>query len=116
MTRPDSTALHNPVLLNEVIEHFPLREGKMFGLDGTFGRGGHSYALLKQFPQLVMLAMDQDQQAIDYAEKTYPDFISSGRLHLFKGNFESSAQVVSEAKSKLQMQALDFILPLRMLL
>lgn len=111
MPNEDSLTLHKPVLLDEVIEHFPtLDKPSILGLDGTFGRGGHTNALLKAYKNLKMLATDQDKQAIAYAEANYADYLSSGRLNLYHCNFVDLEEFIPEAQNKLQFKYLDFIL------
>ncbi|NCN95602.1 MAG: 16S rRNA (cytosine(1402)-N(4))-methyltransferase, partial [Bdellovibrionales bacterium] len=57
---------HTPVLLKEVLEMAFCEElGPPQNFwDGTFGRGGHSLALLKCHPSLVVTATDRDHQAL----------------------------------------------------
>jgi len=51
------TSLHNPVLLSEIVEMVRgLNQPPTWGLDATFGRGGHTSALLAQFHKLKMMA------------------------------------------------------------
>ena len=38
---------HTPVLLNEVLAHLQIEEGKKY-IDATFGGGGHTKALLEK--------------------------------------------------------------------
>ena len=55
---------HIPVLLAEVLAAGKIRPGQRW-VDGTFGRGGHSRALLEQ--GAMVLAMDQDVAAAEAA-------------------------------------------------
>jgi 16S rRNA (cytosine1402-N4)-methyltransferase len=55
---------HRPVLLHEAIAALAVRPEGTY-LDATFGRGGHSRALLAQLgPQGRLIALDRDPQAI----------------------------------------------------
>ncbi len=54
---------HNPVLLKECIEGLNIRENGIY-VDVTYGGGGHSKEILKNFKQGSLIAFDQDQDAI----------------------------------------------------
>jgi len=55
---------HVPVLLGPVLEGLNIQPGGWY-VDGTFGRGGHSSAILKQLDtEGRLLAIDRDPQAI----------------------------------------------------
>jgi len=59
-TRNKMESVHKTVLLNETIEGLKL-EGKSLVLDCTFGGGGHSKEILKKYPNIKIIALDQDQ-------------------------------------------------------
>ena len=62
---------HQPVMLTEALAGLSLRDGGMY-LDGTFGRGGHSEAILDAIGSSGFLhAMDQDPEACGHAFKTF---------------------------------------------
>jgi 16S rRNA (cytosine1402-N4)-methyltransferase len=62
---------HVPVLLDRVLELFaPALSGKpAVVVDTTLGMGGHSDALLSAHPELTLIGLDRDPQAIEMAGK-----------------------------------------------
>jgi 16S rRNA (cytosine1402-N4)-methyltransferase len=62
---------HKPVLLDEVIKGLNLCPNGFY-IDGTFGRGGHSQAVLDALNhQGRLLVFDKDQAAIDFAKQLF---------------------------------------------
>lgn len=59
---------HSPVFLSEVLENLKLDHDGIY-IDGTFGRGGHSLAILDRLgPQGQLLALDRDPEAAPAAQ------------------------------------------------
>ncbi len=59
---------HTPVLLKEVVESFrETRSGYI--VDCTLGYGGHSEALLKAYPDIKLICIDQDIEALDFSKR-----------------------------------------------
>ncbi|MGE0762618.1 MAG: 16S rRNA (cytosine(1402)-N(4))-methyltransferase RsmH [Bdellovibrionales bacterium] len=84
MTKP----LHIPVLCDEILQFIADMPGRhAYGLDVTFGRGGHTSAFLERFSELKMTGLDRDQAAIDYGRLQFSSLLDSGRLSLAKQNF-----------------------------
>ena len=57
---------HHPVMLQPVLDGLNLKSGGVY-IDGTFGRGGHSAAMLKQLDaegQLLVMDKDPDAYAV----------------------------------------------------
>ena len=74
--------MHRPVLLQEAIDALALRPDGAY-LDGTFGRGGHSRAILERLgPQGRLIALDRDPEA----ERTARE-ISDPRFSFFRSRF-----------------------------
>ena len=51
--------MHKTVLLNEAIDGLNLKEDSVV-VDATFGGGGHSAEILKKYPKVKLIALDQD--------------------------------------------------------
>ena len=97
-----SDAPHIPVMLSEVLAAMAPREGEVI-LDGTFGAGGYSRALLAEASCRV-IGLDRDPTAIAAAEVAMalePGI--SGRLSLVQARFSALAEAVDD----LGFEALD---------
>ena len=77
--------LHFPVLVSEIVSLFSKDNPPQQILDCTFGRGGHSLALLEEFPQLFITGLDCDDQAIEYGLSLKES--KGEKLKLLKKNF-----------------------------
>jgi 16S rRNA C1402 N4-methylase RsmH len=79
---------HTPVLLHEAIEAILGDSGGTY-VDGTFGRGGHSRALLARLsPAGRLIAFDKDPQAVQAAAEG-PERIDDPRFVLEHASFAS---------------------------
>ncbi|VAW44353.1 16S rRNA (cytosine(1402)-N(4))-methyltransferase [hydrothermal vent metagenome] len=75
---------HFSVLLSESVEGLNIKPDGVY-IDGTFGRGGHSRAILDALgPKGRLLAIDQDPEAIAYAKAHFQD----ERFEIQYGSFE----------------------------
>ena len=64
---------HIPVLLEETLSLFENMKDGYF-IDCTCGFGGHSEAILKKFPNIKLIAIDQDIEALNFAKKRLEQF------------------------------------------
>jgi 16S rRNA (cytosine1402-N4)-methyltransferase len=75
---------HIPVLLEEVMAGLAIKKEGCY-IDGTFGRGGHSEAILLQLgAQGRILAIDKDPQAIAAGQQK---FAGDARIKFCQGSF-----------------------------
>lgn len=82
---------HRPVLFDEVLEALNIRPDGIY-LDGTFGRGGHSAAILARLSEKGrLLAMDKDPQAIAVAQQ---QFSGDTRFSIVRGSYTMLEQEV----------------------
>ncbi|XP_069821876.1 12S rRNA N4-methylcytidine (m4C) methyltransferase [Dendropsophus ebraccatus] len=65
---PSPKVLHQPVMVNEVLSCLCPQEGQTI-LDMTFGAGGHTTSILKQAPNIKVLALDRDPAAYSIAQR-----------------------------------------------
>lgn len=85
---------HQPVLLNEVIEHMAIKPNGKY-VDCTFGRGGHSAEILKHLGKDGQLfAMDKDDTAIAAALEN--SVFQDARFSIIKGSFSTLYQHLEE--------------------
>ncbi len=84
---------HQPVLLREVIELLAPRAGGRY-LDGTFGGGGHTRAILESAPDVEVLAFDRDPAAQARADILREEF--AGRFALVDRDFGHLAEISAE--------------------
>jgi 16S rRNA (cytosine1402-N4)-methyltransferase len=82
---------HIPVLLNEVLDALAVREGGLY-LDGTFGAGGYTRALLEKGARVV--ALDRDPTAIARGAAMGAEF--GERLRLVEGRFGALDEVARD--------------------
>ncbi len=67
----ESGSQHHPVLLHEALQALRVRPAGCY-IDATFGRGGHSDAILRSLDQAgVLLAIDRDAAAVAYGEQRF---------------------------------------------
>ncbi len=85
---------HLPVLLQEVVTGLAVVPGETL-VDGTFGAGGYTRALLGAGAGRV-IGFDRDPQAIASGPSLVPDAISSGRLTLIEERFSQMDRVLAE--------------------
>ena len=74
---------HKPVMLQEVLDALSPKDGGIY-VDGTFGRGGYSRAILEA-AECKVIAIDRDPEALAAGQTLSDEF--SGRLDLIEGSF-----------------------------
>src|SRR5882757_1999031 len=85
--------MHRPVLLEETIAGLAVRADGSY-VDGTFGRGGHSRAILERLgPQGRLIALDRDPEA-EHAAKEIRD----PRFTFFRTAFSGLGSALGERK------------------
>ena len=78
---------HKPVLFDEVIENIISNKEGVY-LDCTLGGAGHTQGILENTSEgAVVVAIDQDDDAIEFAEKKLEKY--KGRIKIFKDNFKN---------------------------
>lgn len=84
---------HKPVLLEEAVASLAIKSDGYY-LDGTFGRGGHSRAIMAQLAQQGRLfALDKDPQAIEAGQEEWSD---DPRFSIVQGTFAEMDRMVQE--------------------
>jgi 16S rRNA (cytosine1402-N4)-methyltransferase len=58
-----------------------------YAFDGTFGRGGHTRAVMRENPSAKMIGMDWDEEAIRFGGENFAGEIASGQLRLIHATY-----------------------------
>jgi 16S rRNA (cytosine1402-N4)-methyltransferase len=86
--------MHQPVLLAEALEALAIRPDGLY-VDGTFGRGGHSRAILERLgPAGRLIALDRDPEAERAARE-----IADARFSFQRVSFSALGSVLGERKA-----------------
>ena len=90
------SSLHEPVLLERCIEILgeALKGESAILVDGTLGLGGHSEAFLLRFPNLVLVGIDRDENALRLAGERLAPF--ADRIHLVQAVYSEIPEVLEE--------------------
>ncbi|MFY9822036.1 MAG: 16S rRNA (cytosine(1402)-N(4))-methyltransferase RsmH [Thermoanaerobaculia bacterium] len=83
---------HVPVLLAESLERLAPERGGVF-VDATLGLGGHAEALLAASPDVELVGIDRDPQALERAARRLAPFGS--RVRLVQANFHQLDQALA---------------------
>ncbi|CAO3407276.1 16S rRNA (cytosine(1402)-N(4))-methyltransferase RsmH [Azospirillum largimobile] len=86
------TPIHIPVLLDEVIAALAPHDGGLY-VDGTFGAGGYSRALLRSASCRV-IGIDRDPAAIERGRALAQEF--PGRLEVIEGRFGDMGRLLAD--------------------
>ncbi len=89
--------IHLPVMLREVLEILAPKEHEIF-IDATLGLGGHTKGILEAAPNVTVIGIDQDPDAIAQATERLREFES--RIKIFEGNFSQIAGIAALSGTK----------------
>jgi len=98
--------MHKPVLLEEVLVLAKENSPRSI-LDGTFGRGGHTRALLAAIPGAHVTGIDQDLAAVAHAETEFAEEIKAGRFTIKHFNFHNIAHLEARPQGGFDVILLD---------
>src|SRR4051812_28515765 len=87
---------HVPVLLERCLELLApaLELPGAVHVDFTLGLGGHAEAVLERHPDVVLVGLDRDQEALAHARHRLARF--ADRIHLVHAVFDELPRVLSE--------------------
>jgi 16S rRNA (cytosine1402-N4)-methyltransferase len=100
-----SEYVHTPVLLNEVLQGLKIRADGCY-VDCTFGRGGHSRAILQCLgAQGRLVAIDKDPEALATLDA---QLRNDSRLVLLQGSYTKLRKMIEDHKKMHQVQGILF--------
>ena len=91
----EAYAPHIPVLAGEVLRYFGEIEPFRKLLDGTLGNAGHSKRLLEAHPDLEVLGIDRDRDALERARLHLGGL--AGRVRFVHGEYADMGKIAAEA-------------------
>jgi 16S rRNA (cytosine1402-N4)-methyltransferase len=85
---------HEPVLFSEVLEFLEPNRGDGVLVDATVGLGGHSEALLERHPDVRLVAIDRDPEALERSRQRLSRF--GDRVTFVRGRHESLIDILKQ--------------------
>jgi 16S rRNA (cytosine1402-N4)-methyltransferase len=86
---------HEPVLLNEILEYLRPNRGDGVLVDATVGLGGHADALLERNPDVRLIAIDRDPEALERSRERLSRF--GDRVAFIRGRHESLIDILKQS-------------------
>ncbi len=92
----DTSSLHTPVLLERTLDLLAPAIGGTNAVlvDATLGMGGHAEALLRRFPELTLVGLDRDPEAIQLAGERLAPFAE--RVHLVHTVYDRIGDAIAD--------------------
>ena len=96
---PDTNFTHQPVLAARCIELLGQgieqagQQGRALVIDGTLGLGGHSELILQTYPQVHLIGIDRDKQALASASRRLREY--SSRFTAIHATYDAIGQVAA---------------------
>src|SRR5687767_8551943 len=87
--------VHEPVLLNEILEYLKPNRPDGTIVDATVGLGGHTEALLERNPDVRVLAIDRDPEALERSRARLSRF--GDRVTFVRGRHESLIDILQQS-------------------
>ena len=86
---------HTPVMVREVVRALNIKDGGIY-IDATFGRGGHTRAILDQLDSTGrVVAIDRDPESCHSAQELFPE---ESRLTVAQRPFSDLSKILDEYK------------------
>ncbi len=85
---------HTSVLLKEVVNGFENLQNGGICVDCTIGGGGHSEGLILKYPDISIIGMDRDPQAVRIAQERLSRF--GPRIRIFQRSFSDLDDLLNE--------------------
>ena len=87
---------HVPVLRDRVLDLLApaLTKAGAVYVDGTLGMGGHAQAVLDRFPEVTVVGIDRDTEALQLAGERLSSY--AGRLHLVHAVYDEVGEVLDD--------------------
>ena len=88
---------HTPVLLNECIEALDIKPDGIY-VDCTLGGGGHSFFIAQKLKNGLLIGIDQDRDAIEFATQRLKEF--SDKVLIINDNFSNILEILNKLDKK----------------
>lgn len=92
-------------MLHEALDGLRVQEGKWY-VDATFGRGGHTAAILQKGGKVI--AVDHDDEAIAYGSVHFVKELEKGDIKLVHANFSELGTIPDTTTRKITGILFDF--------